>query len=242
MSTTDLNQEPDWPAVRELEPVLGHEFSSISLLETALRHASYAHESDAGESNERLEFLGDSILGLVVAHTLYAAHPDWSEGDLSLASQHLVEQRSLASLALELGIAPYLRLGRTERQSAGKTKPSILADAVEAILGAVYLDGGLAPVERLLHRVFESELSRDAFPLQRDSKTRFQEWVMAETGAFPVYECVGNSEVDGDDNRFTIQVLVGDERWGEGTARSKRRAQQIAATVALERADREATD
>ncbi len=106
MSTTDLNQEPDWPAVRELEPVLGHEFSSISLLETALRHASYAHETNAGESNERLEFLGDSILGLVVAHALYAAHPDWSEGDLSLASQYLVEQRSLANLALELGIAP----------------------------------------------------------------------------------------------------------------------------------------
>jgi ribonuclease-3 len=242
VSATDSQQEPDWPAVRELEPVLGHEFKSISLLETALRHASYAHETNAGESNERLEFLGDSILGLVVAHTLYAAHPDWSEGDLSLTLQHVVEQRSLAKLALKLGIGPYLRLGRTERQSAGKTKPSILADAVEAILGAVYLDGGLAPVERLLNRVFESELSRDAYPLQRDSKTRFQEWVMAQTGAFPVYECTGNSEVDGADDRFTVQVRVADECWGEGTARSKRRAQQIAATVALERVDREATD
>lgn len=244
LSATDSidEGEPAWPAASDLEGVLDHKFSSISLLETALRHASYAHESNVGESNERLEFLGDSILGLVVAHALFRAHPDWSEGDLSLALQHVVEQRSLAKLALELGIGPYLRLGRTERQSAGATKPGILADAVEAILGAMYLDGGLAPVERLLHRVFESALSKDACPLQRDAKTRFQEWVMAHTGAFPTYECTGNSDIDGDDNRFTVHVLIGDESWGEGTARSKRRAEQIAATVALERVDREAAD
>ena len=239
-SATELHEEPDWPPAVGLEEVLDYKFDSISLLETALRHASYAHETDTGESNERLEFLGDSVLGVVVAHALYEAHPNWSEGDLSLASQNVVDQRSLAKLALELGVGPYLRLGRTERQSAGQTKPGILADAVEAILGALFLDGGLAPVERLLNRVFASALSSDAFPYQRDSKTRFQEWVMARTGAFPIYECTGNSEIEGDELRFTVQVLVGDESWGEGTARSKRRAQQIAATVVVERVDREA--
>jgi ribonuclease-3 len=239
MSASDPHEEPVWRAVTELEAILGYEFKNLALLETALRHASYAHDTSAGESNERLEFLGDSILGLVIAHALYEAHPDWSEGDLSLALQNVVEQRSLAKLALELEVGPYLRLGRTERQSAGQTKPGILADAVEAILAAMFLDGGLAPVESLLNRVFASELSKDVFPLQRDSKTRLQEWVMARTGAFPTYECTGNSEIDGDDNRFTVQVMVGDECWGEGTARSKRRAQQAAAAVALERVDRE---
>lgn len=242
MNASDPNQAPDWPAVAELEAVLDYEFKSIALLETALRHASYANEQKLGESNERLEFLGDSILGLVVAHALYQTHPEWSEGALSLALDKVVEQRSLASLALDLGIGPYLRLGRTEMQSAGATKPSILADAVEAILGAMYLDGGIAPVERLLGRVFESELSGDMLPPQRDSKTRLQEWVIARTGALPVYELTGNSEINGDDNRFTIRVLVGDENWGEGTARTKRRAEKLAATVALERADWESSD
>jgi ribonuclease-3 len=253
MNATDPG-EPDWPDPRGLQAALGYEFKSISLLETALRHASYANEvaneaadgssrqPEAGVSNERLEFLGDSVLGLVVAHALYAAHPQWAEGKLTLALQNLVDQRSLAELGLELEIGCYLRLGRTERQSAGHRKPGILSDAVEAVLGAMYLDGGLAPVERLLRRVFASAFRTGAVPAQRDPKTRFQEWVMAQTGSFPVYECIGDNEIDGDENRFRVQVMMDGENWGEGTARSKRKAEQNAAMCALERVDREATD
>jgi len=229
------NPEPEWPDVSGLQDVLGHEFADIELLETALRHASYTHETSAGDSNERLEFLGDSVLGVVVARALFDAHPAWAEGELTLSLQNIVDQRSLAKLAVELGIGPYLRLGRTERQSGGDTKPGILSDAVEAILGAMYLDAGLPPVERLLRRVFAVAFDENAPRLERDPKTRFQEWVMTRTGSYPTYDCVGDTGVDGDENRFTVEVYVGDEGWGQGTARNKRMAERLAATRALER-------
>ena len=104
-------------------------------------------------------------------------------------------------------------------------------------MGAMYLDGGLEPVERFLGRVFAEALDENAPRFVRDPKTRFQEWVMADTGAFPIYVCVNDSEVDGDENRFTVEVRLGDEGWGQGTARNKRMAERIAATKALERLD-----
>lgn len=246
--------EPEWLDVKGLQAVLGYEFKAISLLEIALQHSSYANEttseadaeatreSNASVSNERLEFLGDSVLGLVVAHSLYAAHPKRAEGELTVALASLVDQRSLAKLGAKLGIGPYLRLGRTERQSSGQTKPSILCDAVEAILGAMYLDGGLEPVERLLRREFASAFARDAVLAQRNPKTRFQEWSMAEKTILPVYECVADTEINGDENRFTVETRLDGETWGEGTAGSKRKAEQRAAAQALERVEREATD
>ena len=126
-------------------------------------------------------------------------------------------------------------LGRTERQSGGDTKPGILSDAVEAILGAMYLDAGLPPVERLLRRVFAVAFDENAPRLERDPKTRFQEWVMTRTGSYPTYDCVGDTGVDGDEDRFTVEVYVGGEGWGQGTARNKRMAERLAATRALER-------
>ena len=269
MSRKD-SSEPEWLDAKGLQAVLGYEFDSISLLETALQHSSYANEAaneaanevaneaanevaneaatgasrdpSACVSNERLEFLGDSVLGLVVAHALYEAHPSRAEGELTLALASLVDKRSLAKLGTELGVGSYLRLGRTERQSSGQDKPSILSDAVEAILGAMYLDGGLAPVERFLKRAFASAFTNDAILVQRDPKTRLQEWVAAEKGTLPEYECIGDSEINGDENRFTVKVMLEGETWGEGTAGSKRKAEQIAATRALERVDREARD
>jgi ribonuclease-3 len=239
-------EEPSWPDVAGLQDVLGYEFNDISLLETAVKHSSYAHERQAGDSNERLEFLGDSVLGVVIARALFDAHPAWAEGELTLSLQNLVDQRSLANLARDLEIGPFLRLGRTELQSEGVTKPGILSDAVEAILGAMYLDGGLEPVEKCLRRVFAGALDENAPRFVRDPKTRFQEWVMADTGAFPTYVCVNDSGVDGDENRFTVEVRLGDEGWGQGTARNKRMAERIAAIIALERLDAseaaEATD
>jgi len=236
-------EEPSWPDVAGLQDVLGYKFNDISLLETAVKHSSYAHERQAGDSNERLEFLGDSVLGVVIARALFDAHPAWAEGELTLSLQNLVDQRSLANLARDLEIGPFLRLGRTELQSGGVTKPGILSDAVEAILGAMYLDGGLEPVEKCLRRVFAGALDENAPRFVRDPKTRFQEWVMADTGAFPTYVCVNDSGVDGDENRFTVEVRLGDEGWGQGTARNKRMAERIAAIIALERLDaREAAE
>ena len=145
-----------------LENRIGYAFRDRALLENALCHASYANERKGMASNERLEFLGDSILGLVVAHALYEAHPDWNEGDLTLALQNLVDAKSLTELARRWELGSYLRLGRTEQQSQGARKPGILADAVEAVLGAIYLDGGLEPVTRLVREVIRERLAPGA--------------------------------------------------------------------------------
>ena len=232
---TDARRDPG-----ELEETLAYRFADRRLLETALCHASFAHETEGVRSNERLEFLGDAVLGLVVAHALHEAHPQWSEGDLTRALQNRVDARSLARLGSQWDVGAYLQLGRTERQSGGNSKPGILSDAVEAVLGAMYLDGGLACVETLLRREFAEALQSGAQPIERDPKTRLQEWVMARSGAFPVYECLVDTDVEGDEQRFTVEVRVGDERWGEGVGRSKRIAQRRAAESALERVDREA--
>ncbi|MDP6978341.1 MAG: ribonuclease III [Myxococcota bacterium] len=237
MSGREANEQ-EAPDLDELEQRLGYRFRDRARLQNALQHSSWANERKDEASNERLEFLGDSVLGIAVAHALYEAHPDWHEGELTLALQNLVDAPSLAKLAGRWGLGPFLRLGRTEQQSKGEQKPGILADAVEAILGAIYLDGGLEAVARLIREVIKDQLVTGKAPMQRDPKTRLQEWVMAETGGFPSYACIHDSEVDGDDARFTVQVEIGGEPWGEGVARSKRLAERGAATVALERVDR----
>lgn len=218
-----------------LQETLGYHFSDRALLERALCHASFAHEQQSTESNERLEFLGDAVLGLFVAHRLFEMHPDWREGDLTRAMHALVERTSLAKLGRRLDIGAYLQLGRTERRSAGEAKESILADSVEAILGAMYMDGGMAPIEALLGRSFEKELAADAPRVQRDPKTLLQERVMAQLGEFPVYRLVEDSSVEGDLERFSVEVLVQGEAWGAGTGRSKRSAERAAAEEALPR-------
>lgn len=236
MSAGTEQPEPRDPA--ELEQTLGYTFRDRTLLENALQHSSYANEHPGTASYERLEFLGDSVLGVVVAHALFEAHPDWNEGELTLVLQNLVDAGSLAKLARAWELGSYLRLGRTEVQSQGAEKPGILADAVEATLGAMYLDGGLEAVSRLVRSVIEAQLEPNAKPMTRDPKTRLQEWVMAETGEFPTYSLVVDNEIEGDDARFTMQVNIGDATWGEGVGRSKRVAEREAAAAALERVDR----
>ena len=219
-----------------LEKALGYCFRDASLLEAALRHSSYAHEqADASGlgSNERLEFLGDAVVGLVVAHLLFEAHPDWEEGDLTRGLASLVERRSLAELGRELDIGSHLRLGRTEIQSQGHTKNTVLADATEAVLAAMYLDGGLAPVVALARRVFAKALAADAPRVKRDPKSELQERVMSRFGEFPVYELVHDSEVGDDPLRFTVSVRVKSEHWAEGAGRSKQLAEREAAEHAL---------
>jgi ribonuclease-3 len=216
-----------------LESALGYSFRDSALLERALRHSSYAHENGDGPSNERLEFLGDAVVGLVVARLLFDAHPDWREGDLTRGLHSLVDQRALAELGRELDVGAHLLLGRTEIQSAGETKDSVLADATEAVLAAMFLDGGLEPVVGLARRVFADALAADAPRVSRDPKTDLQERVMSRFREFPEYVLEHDSEVEADPLRFTVSVLVEGEVWGEGAGRSKRIAERAAAGHAL---------
>lgn len=230
-------------ALSTLEEALGHRFEDPSLLETALRHSSYAHEAaltagpdaPALESNERLEFLGDAVLGLVVAQALYAAKPDWREGDLTRSLHAIVEGRSLSRLAERIGVGPVLLLGQTEESSDGRKKPSILENAMEALVGAMYLDAGIAPVEDFVQRYFAEGLAADALRVARDPKTELQETLMAAEGEFPRYRLARDSQVEGDDARFTVEVTFRGEPLAEGVGRTKRTAERRAAKAALEK-------
>jgi ribonuclease-3 len=221
---------PDVPA---LEAALGHVFRTPGLAEAALRHASFSHETLELPDNERLEFLGDAVLGLVVAETLYREHPAWSEGALTRARAALVNRANLARCARELGLGALVRLGRTERRSGGQEKDTILANCFEAVLGAVYLDGGIEPAVALARRALgRADAPGDA---PRDPKTGFQEWAHAHLHATPIYRTARDSGVEDDDARFTVEVRVGDAIFGVGTGRSKRVAERLAAEQALAR-------
>jgi len=238
-----VSEEPDRAALLEhLEQQLEHRFRDRSLLETALCHSSYAHErgldasesSPAIESNERLEFLGDAVLALVVAEVLYVAKPGWREGDLTRSLHAIVEGRSLSQLARSLGVGRVLRLGRTEESSGGRDKASILENAMEALLGAIYLDAGLEPVERFVRRFFGEAVAADAIRVERDPKTALQEDLMAAVGEFPSYTLVCDTGVEGDDERFTVAVVSQGTPLAEGVGRTKRRAERAAARRALD--------
>jgi ribonuclease-3 len=228
-----LNGERAAAGLDALEQALAHRFARRELLDTALAHASFAHEAGEGRGNERLEFLGDAVVGLVVAQLLYEAHPDWPEGELTRARAALVNREALARCARELGLGRFVKLGRTEQRSQGTLKPSILANCFEAVLGALYLDAGLAAVRALAQRLFGEAIAEGA---ARDPKTEFQEWVHARLRVTPAYRTRSDSGTEDDEARFTVEVHVGDVVWGAGTGRSKRVAERRAARAALARA------
>ncbi len=229
------------PALAELEQAIGYHFENPALLEEALRHSSYSHEHEREANNERLEFLGDAVIGLVVAGLLFEAHPDWSEGDLTRGLHRLVDRRSLSRVGQDLGLGAFVQLGRTEIRSQGSVgKARIVGNAMEAVSGAVYLDAGLAAVEALARRIFGGALLPSAPRAPRDAKTRFQELVMERYGEFPTYELVADSESEDDEERFSVVARVRGEAWAEGAGRSKRRAEHAAAErglASLESAD-----
>ncbi len=233
-SATDLR-----PPIERLETVLGHVFRDRRLLEEALQHASFANERDGVVSNDRLEFLGDAVVGLVVGQLLFSANPGWDEGALTRALHGIVDRRGLSQLARRLGVGVHLRLGSTERQSSGHEKDSILADAMEALMGAMFLDAGLDPVRALIEREFAAELVAGAMPVDRDPKTRFQELVMERHGEFPTYTLEGDSGLDGDEARFTVRAVVQGVSLASGTGRTKRAAEFVAALYALTRMESE---
>jgi len=231
---------PELPEGREApEAALGHRFRDPALLALALTHPSRSQEEDGTRGNERLEFLGDAVLDLAVAHALFEAHPEWPEGELTRARSALVSSRALARCARRLGLGGHVRLGRSEQRTGGERKDSVLANALEAVVGAVYLDGGAAAAFAAVQRLFGEALAGGAGPAQRDPKTRFQEWAHARFRLTPAYRAESDSGDEEDPERFTAGVWLGGERWGRGRGRTKREAEQRAAREALARTGQE---
>ncbi|MCI5624733.1 MAG: ribonuclease III [Clostridiales bacterium] len=218
--------------MKSLEEKLGYTFQDKSLLENALTHSSCANESKGRlHSNERLEFLGDSILGMVVAEHLYRNHPDLPEGELTRTRAALVCEESLVEVAHDLGLGDYLKLGKGEEAGGGRTRPSIRADAVEAVLAAVYLDGGIGSARKIIQKYI---LSREIEGLnsQRDYKTALQELIQRESGQSLKYRLTGSEGPD-HDKRFFVEVDLNGQPVGAGKGRSKKEAEQMAAKAAI---------
>jgi len=219
--------------VKELEAKLGYSFQNHQLLRHALTHSSYANEHKQGlTSNERLEFLGDSVLGMVVADHLYRAHPDMPEGELTRTRAALVCEDSLYEVARGLGLGDYLLLGKGEDAGGGRCRPSILADAVESVLAAVYLDGGIAQARRLIRALILDRETEKA--VDRDYKTALQELVQRESGQILAYRSVGERGPD-HAKTFIMGVALNGTDIGTGEGRTKKEAEQMAAKAALER-------
>lgn len=220
--------------MKTLEAKLGYTFRDISLLENALTHSSCANESRGRlQSNERLEFLGDSILGMVVAEHLFRNHPDLPEGELTRTRAALVCEDSLVEVAQALGLGDYLKLGKGEEAGGGRTRPSIRADAVEAVLAAVYLDGGIGSARKIIQ---EYILSKEVagWKASRDYKTSLQELVQRESGQVLKYRLTGESGPD-HNKRFFVEVELNGTAVGSGEGRSKKEAEQMAAKAAIEK-------
>ena len=216
-----------------LEEKLGYTFQSPELLENALTHSSCANESRGKlQSNERLEFLGDSILGMVVADHLYRNHPDLPEGELTRTRSALVCEESLVEVAQALGLGEYLKLGKGEEAGGGRHRPSIQADAVEAVLAAVYLDGGIERARAFLLPMLEGAIAESASRGSEDYKSKLQKIVQQTPEELLEYEQIGE-EGPPHDRIFTFTVKLNSNVLGTGSGRSKREAEQAAAREAL---------
>ncbi|MBV9412665.1 MAG: ribonuclease III [Acidimicrobiia bacterium] len=207
---------------------MGRRFTDDALLTLALAHRSWCAETPGSESNERLEFLGDAVLGLVVTDHLFRTFPGLAEGELAKVRASVVNAGVLADLAEELGIGPALALGKGEDASGGREKPSILSDAMEAVIGAVYLDGGWPAAHALVLKLLEDRIAEAATgPGGQDYKTRLQELAAQRLDSLPRYE-VRESGPD-HAKRFSATVFINEEECGSGEGRSKKQAEQAAA-------------
>lgn len=213
-------------------------FNDKSLLKRAFVHRSYLNEAGDGfalSDNERLEFLGDAVLGFVTSELLFARYPQHQEGELTNLRAALVRREALARLARQLSLGEYLLLGHGEEESGGRTRPATLCATFEAVIGAIYLDQGIEAVRRFLAPRLRSELSRVAKrALAKDPKSRLQEWVQSEMGNTPRYRTVDSIGPD-HARTFTVQVSVEKRPYGVGKGRSKQEAAQAAAAMALHR-------
>ncbi len=221
--------------INELETAIGYRFNNISLLQNALSHSSYANERwhDSLMSNERLEFLGDSILGMTVADYLYRNFPDRPEGELTRMRADMVCERTLAAVANRIGLGQHLLLGHGEEQGGGRSRTSILADAVESVIAACYLDGGFEPAAAFIRTFILCQVPVKRFSNQ-DYKTALQELIQQKKDQKLVYTLVGTSGPD-HDKQFEVEVSLNGNPVGRGTGRSKKRAEQSAAHAALDK-------
>jgi ribonuclease-3 len=220
------------PDLSQLTARLGYAFTDISLLETAMHHRSWNAENDGGESNERLEFLGDAVLGWVVADIVYSQHSDLPEGKLTDLRKSVVNANALAEVAVELGIGEFLMLGKGEDTAGGREKTSILSDALEAVIGAVYIDAGPQATHDVVSALMGKRIVDAVGGLDRlDAKTRLQE-LASKFEAHVHYKV----EDEGPDHEkmFFATVFVGDRELGYGEGKSKKAAEQIAAEIACD--------
>ena len=220
--------------IKDLEAAIGYKFKNISLLQNALSHSSYANERwhDSLKSNERLEFLGDSILGMVTAEHLYRNFPDRPEGDLTRMRADMVCERALAKVAERIGLGQHLLLGHGEETGGGRNRDSILADAVESVIAACFLDGGMEPARQFINTFVLTEV-----PVKKlrnaDYKTALQELVQQKKNQVLAYTLVAESGPD-HDKQFTVEVSLNGNVIGQGKGTSKKRAEQNAAQAAME--------
>jgi ribonuclease III len=227
---------------REIEDLLaplGVHTNRLDLINQALTHRSYAFENPPAEDNERLEFLGDSVLGFVIADFFYQRYPDADEGDLSKKKARVVSRTLLGQLAEQLRMGDAIRLGRGEEQSGGRQRPSLLGSTLEALIGAVYLAEGLDEAarfirEQLIERLLDMLEEEEAW----DYKSRLQEYVQKKFQTTPVYETVATSGPD-HHKSFTVRVSILDKPYGEDTASRKKAAENLAAKAALEILEKE---
>ena len=220
--------------IKDLEAAIGYKFKNIALLQNALAHSSYANERwhNSLMSNERLEFLGDSILGMCVAEYLYCTFPDRPEGELTRMRADMVCEQTLANVAGRIGLGEHLLLGKGEEQGGGRTRNSILADAVESVIAASFLDGGMSAAKQFIQKFILVEV-----PVKKlhnvDYKTGLQELVQQKKNQVLTYTLVGESGPD-HDKHFEVEVSLNGKVVGLGSGSSKKRAEQDAARVAIE--------
>ena len=220
----------------ELVPRLGYAFEVPALLVQALTHKSYANENRGGgfEHNERLEFLGDTVLDFVVSDILMRLCPESPEGEMSRLRSMIVSEVNLAGVARKLGFGSHLLLGKGEEQTGGRDKSSLLANAVEAVIAAIYLDGGMDAAYGFIQREFEPDIRELIDTGQSfDSKTELQEYCQSSFGMLPVYNVVGEHGPD-HEKVFEVEITAGGRPLGAGSGRSKKEAEQNAARAALE--------
>lgn len=210
---------------------LGYEFKDLSLLETALTHSSYANEFSCF-SNERLEFLGDALLGCIVSVLLYEKYPSYTEGDLSKIRSRVVSGANFAKYAEMLGLGEQIRLGKGEESTGGRKRESNNANAFEALIGALYLDAGYEKTFDVVSQLFRDAIEENDFP--RDSKTQLQEVSQSVFGQTPEYRVL-SEEGPPHERTFTVEVRIPSDLTGTGKGRSKRQSEQSAARDALKK-------
>lgn len=234
-----INLETMSAKLAKLENLIGHPFQDLKLLERAVTHRSWAYENLPGASeeavrgieNESMEFIGDSVLGLVIAEQLYNAHPKGSEGDLTLMKHHLVSTTTLARLAEAFGLGEYIRVGRGEEKTGGRKKQALLANTLEAVIASVFLDGGYIPARAFISKIFADELKRATPRNSLDYKTMLQEILQAEKLAAPSYGVV-KTVGPPHDRTFHVEAVWANGR-ASGTGNSIKSAEMMAASEAL---------